>query len=295
VTTSRPFQRLDDRLAGRSIDDALFKDVPAWLDEPLRPWLALQLRSDTEAGLRLAERVVLRLQLEPHSTVYGPLSDTERIVDSMGREDRLIAVDAVVQLHSGWDLDPAGQRRWAHQLVRLGSILRDGSSAYRVDAKARCLVRRVDATVELAAQETITAAPSAAADHLRQAWSAAFGLTPDPDKAFQEAIRAVEELACPLVENRRAERNKATMGTVLGELRGNARDKWEVLLPGDDGQPRDVGRLIGMMELLWEAQVSRHGGGTKSRRQLQPEAEAAVPLAVLLVQWLSAGVLRRKA
>jgi hypothetical protein len=48
------------------------------------------------------------------------------------------------------------------------------------------------------------------------------------------------------------------------------------------------------METLWQAQRSRHGGGSSSRRQRPEEAEAALHLAVLLVHWLTASVLRRK-
>jgi hypothetical protein len=74
----------------------------------------------------------------------------------------------------------------------------------------------------------------------------------------------------------------------------NSFAKWELVLPGQDGQPRDIGHLIGMMELLWHSQVSRHGGAPGSRRQNPAEAQAAIYLAVTLVQWLSTGVLRRK-
>jgi hypothetical protein len=53
--------------------------------------------------------------------------------------------------------------------------------------------------------------------------------------------------------------------------------------------------LIGMMELLWHSQVSRHGGAPKSRRQEQAEAQAMLRLAVTLTHWLATGVLRPKA
>src|SRR5262249_47436017 len=47
----------------------------------------------------------------------------------------------------------------------------------------------------------------------------------------------------------------------------------------------------GMLELLWQAQVSRHGGAPKSRRQNQAEAEAGLHLAPTLGQWLGTRVL----
>jgi hypothetical protein len=49
-----------------------------------------------------------------------------------------------------------------------------------------------------------------------------------------------------------------------------------------------------MMDVLWEAQVSRHGGAPKSRRQDEDEAKAVVPLAAVLVHWLTTNVLRKR-
>jgi hypothetical protein len=135
--------------------------------------------------------------------------------------------------------------------------------------------------------------PPASHDHLQAAWAAAFGRHPDPDKAFTDAIRAVEDVACPLVEPNKATSGKATLGTVLRELE-NSRNKWELALPGSTGQPQDISSLIGMIKSLWHSQVSRHGGAPKSRRQTPAEAQAAVHLAVTIVQWLSNGILRRK-
>ncbi|MEU4691594.1 hypothetical protein [Actinoplanes sp. NPDC023714] len=215
--------------------------------------------------------------------------------------DLLLIADAALQLHYAWDLDfdadPTADLDWEafdERLDRLESLLANGGSAYTVSRDSRCLVLRVDETVEAAARLAIHVASDAAADHLRQAWAATYGISPDPDKAMHEAIRAVEDVACPLVQNRHAGNNLATLGTVLGELRGNAAHLWELVLPDKEGQPRTVENLVGMMETLWHAQVSRHGGGAKSRRQSQAEAEAAVQLAVLIVHWLKTGVLRRK-
>ncbi|MGC5309078.1 hypothetical protein [Micromonospora zamorensis] len=239
----------------------------------------------------MAERLCLRLRLEPYTNTSFP----ERVIHHTLDEDLLIVVDAIIQLHPGWKAAGVVARGFVERLFLLDSMLLDGASALRVDFDGRCLVRRLDSTAEAAARLAISAASPSAADHLAAAWVATYGLAPDPDKAFSEAIRAVEEVACPLVEQRKAEKNLATLGTVLGELKGNAHDKWELSLPDKGGQRRGVTELVGMMEVLWQAQVSRHGGGQKSRRQEQEEAEAAVNLAVLLVHWLSTGVLRRKA
>lgn len=291
MNEERPFQRLQDRLAGLPVDRTLHPGVPHWLVTPLRNWL------DQALTEPLAQRVALRLQKSPYRSSY-----IELLAHAEDAE-LLTIVDATLQLHSGWDArEDAGtlpRPIWTPTKFRmllhyLDLTLTDAASQYRVDFDSRSLVRRVDETVQKAADATVKDAPAASADHLRAAWVAAYGLNPDPDKVFNESIRAVEEVACPLVEERRAAQGGATLGTVISELGKNSGHRWELTLSGKDGQPRDIESLVAMLQTLWQAHVSRHGGAPKSRRQNQDEAEAALHLAVLLVQWLNAGVLRRK-
>jgi hypothetical protein len=293
VVEAHPFQPLMDRLAGKPVDAALHDGVPTWLDKPLRDWLASGLDEPT------SKRVMLRLKLTFENRYYK--SNMHQLVGQPSGMDLLTVVDAAVQLHtlwadvdkSGWDSDVRVDR-FATILRDLDQILTDGASLYRFDIEGRCLVRRVDETAQQAADQAIASTTKPAADHLRAAWVAAYGLNPEPDKVFNEAIRAVEEVACPLVEQKKAAAGSATLGTVIGELGKNSPHKWELVLPGKDGQPSEVMPIVSMMEALWQAQCSRHGGAPKSRRQSQDEAEAAVHLAALLVQWLSTGVLRKK-
>jgi hypothetical protein len=178
----------------------------------------------------------------------------------------------------------------------LESMLAAANSIWRVETRSdgrRGLERRVDETVTAAVRSRFVQ-PQRAADHLRAAWEAAYGRKSDPDKAFNEAVRAVEEVACPLVQPKKATGGTATLGTVIGELSGTAFQNWELALPKRDGQPRDVAYLVGMMEILYHAQVSRHGGAPKSRRQNEDEARAVVPLAAVLVHWMTTNALRKK-
>lgn len=295
MTEQRPFQLLQDRLRGEAPDQTLHDGVREWMVDPLREWLKLALDEE------IARRVILRLR-------WKRSTDKERYTDRVAwcdQRELLTVVDAVLQLHmawnapdlGGWGHDTVGvwsQERFVAVLVDLTDILIDCASCYRVDIDARCLVRRVNQTAQAAVDATIKDAPRTAGDHLRVAWVAAYGLSPEPDKVFNEAIRAVEEVACPLVEQKKTAKGLATLGTVIGELK-NSGHVWELVLPAKDGTPRTVESLVSMMETLWDAQRSRHGGGPNSRRQTQAEAEAAVHLAVLLVQWLTAGALRRTA
>ena len=236
----------------------------------------------------LARRVLLRLR--------WPVGGSEgtyyyvRLELAPGK-DLLTVIDAVLQLHPDWLPPDAGVvEKFDRRLTELQDILTDGGSLYRIDFIEHCLVRRVDSTVQAAVGEAIKAAPATAADHLRAAWVAAYGLQPDPDKAYDQAILALEELICPLVCPRNT---RATLGVAIGDLR-NQTSQWELNI-GDTGtgQPAGIDAVIQMLDLLWKGQ-SRHGGNPNSRRQTQAEAEAAVHMSAALTQWFTTEVLHQK-
>jgi hypothetical protein len=288
MTEARPFQLLADRLAGLPIDETLHDDVPEWLDQPLRDWLQAVFTDEGSTGSdRLASRVLMRLRWakdNPRQTYFSRLAASTRA-------ELLTVVDGVLQLHPAWD-PPVGipASLFMTKLRGLDDILTDAGSLYRIDFNGRCLVRRVDATVQAAVEAAIATATSTAADHLRTAWVAAYGLHPDPDKAYDHAVLAIEELACPLVCPRN---NRATLGTVISDLR-NQVAQWELSIENTStGQPSEIDSIIQMLDLLWKGQ-SRHAGNPNSRQQTQAEAEAAVHMAAALTQWLTAGVLHRK-
>lgn len=286
---TRTFQRLRDRLAGRAPDDSLHEGVPEWLVAPLRYWLADTL--DGEDDLARSAALRLRIVLARGESYRGMLVKSSP-------DDLLEVVDAVIQLHPGWEWPTYGSgygtaNYFADKLLRLRSDLLDAGSLYEIDPKGRCLVARVDQTVRDAADKAISVAGKDAAGHLRAAWVAAYGLQPDPDKAYDEAVRAVESVACPLISPKADGRR--TLGKAIADLKSDLTansPKWELALPDTTGAPASVEPLIKMMAAIWDGQVSRHSGSSKSRRQTQAEAEAAVHLAATLVQWLSTGVLK---
>ena len=288
VTEVRPFQPLDDRLAGLPADDTLHAGVPDWLDQPLRDWLDIVFVDEGVHAERLASRVLIRLRWakdNPRQSYCSRLALSQQT-------ELLTVVDAVLQLHPAWEpgLDITGRLIFRDKLERLEEVLIDAGSLYRIDFDGRCLVRRVGTTVQAAVDAAIATTTSTVAGHLRTAWGAAYGIDPDPDKAYDHAILAIEELTCPLVCPRN---EKATLGVVVRDLR-KQRAQWQLSIEDTStGQYADIDSLIQMLELLWKGQ-SRHGGNPNSRPQTQAEAEAAVHMAAALTQWLSAGILHRK-
>jgi len=248
----------------------------------LRGWI-----SRTAQSSDLAERVALRLGITagPQATWFETAKFLAR---SSPSNELLDIVDAILACGGPWE----GQFRGGHR-GELETILSEGSSVWRINDDFSGLTRRVDATSADAATEARRAAsalPTAgsAAAQLTEAWNAVHRLHPDPPAAYRDAIRAVESAAHAIIEpNNRS----ATLGTMLGQLRDHPQ-LYALAIPGPDGTG-SIAPLIGMMELLWRGQTSRHGAQTTTRSETFEEARMAVGLAVTLVQWFTAGAVRR--
>ncbi|WP_206309390.1 hypothetical protein [Streptomyces sp. A0642] len=179
------------------------------------------------------------------------------------------------------------------RIRELQTLLDNAGSAYRVTDAEDGLEERVDPAVRDAVRHTVADAAAAAssgsaADHLAAAWQAAYGRAPDPQRAYSEAIKAVEAAAHATVQTNN---KNATLGTMLGEI-GNARHKFKTALstrPGTD----PIAPVEAMMRALWEGQTSRHGGQTVTLSETLEAARAGVHLAAALVQWFASGAVTR--
>ena len=171
---------------------------------------------------------------------------------------------------------------------RLEAILADAGSAWRVGQRLgnAGLERRVPEGVVEAA-ETVMTTSGTAGVLLSEAWRSLYGQSPDYEEAYEKAIKAVEEagvhVVCP-------NNGKATLGTMARDME-NQKD-WALPLGEDAKHPsRDV--VYRMVQSLWAGQESRHGGNGY-RKPTPEEAEAAVLLAVPLVQWFISGTVARR-
>ncbi|GAA4875887.1 hypothetical protein GCM10023222_35100 [Saccharopolyspora cebuensis] len=206
-------------------------------------------------------------------------------VDYVAGERLLEIVDAILYWHFPVALDEHSRSAIKH----LDRILTAGDSAWRVSSKLNSLERRVNETATAAAAHVSGTTGAEPAEHLANAWYSAYGRIPDPDKAYDSAVLALESVFCPLVS---PHNNRATLGTVIRDLR-NQVSKWELAIGGPDGEPVGIAPLVQMLDLIWKGQ-SRHGGNSNSRNQTQAEAVAAVHMAITLAQWVSSDILTRK-
>jgi hypothetical protein len=168
----------------------------------------------------------------------------------------------------------------------LRRILLEAGSVWTVDPSAPRLARRVEPTLELTYAELVGAG-GVASQLLQEAWGDIYGQQPDPSDGYRQAIRAVEAVSCPLILPRD---NTATLGKVIGHMKAN-RNPWSFVLPGNgrDVDPQDA--VLDHMRLLWTSQYDRHVTNGTALSVSQPEAEAALPVAITLVQWFTGGAI----
>ena len=174
----------------------------------------------------------------------------------------------------------------------LQQLLDDGRMIYRVRADGLGLERRVDPVAHAQAITAEDAAEQAgfpaAAERLLAAWNSVYALKPDPSSAYRDAIRAVEAVANPLfLPATRA----PTLGQVIRHLDQRGGD-YEMVIANKAGLPADVSAVCAMMRLLWEGHRDRHEGGPTTAPITLESAQAAVAIAVALVDLLSNRAIR---
>lgn len=225
------------------------------------------------------------------------VGDTEDI-RSPRPMDPLSDLNAFIHLHPAWEIRSTVLVQWLARLEELDLLLRDCGSAWYVDLDFRGLYRRVDPTVVEAWKQARTAAEQserpAASRYLAQAWQKVFGMNPEPTDGYGDAVRAVEAVACPVVLPEKTAQGKAIVHHVRNELEKHG-DRWRfVLVEGEnvDAGHGSVDVVAAMLNRLLRGETERHGLEGRNRPSTQEEAEAAVHLAAVLVQWFSRGAIQ---
>ncbi len=270
----------------------LHPGVPPWLEEPLQRWADMALlslsvlRPDPLAyplqqhrspiANALQEFDLLTHRAEPLAKVHE--TNGARSLRAALREDDdwLEYIDFLA--YKMREASVVGHTR-IHELKQL---LTDAGSEWTVGEKDghSTLVKRVHSGVVDSARAVMTS-QGASGVLLTEAWTALYGTNPDPEEAYEKAIKAVEEAGAEKVAPNDAH---ATLGKMISQTRDQ---RWVLPLSSADASVPTA-----MMRALWQSQESRHGGNSYRKPTLE-EAEAAVLLAVPLVQWFRSGVFRR--
>jgi hypothetical protein len=266
----------------------LVDGVPQYMWSPLCDWFQSQY-SYADRG-----RVIYKIERMQHYDLASrrkPLVELLRSHGAKGLFDRLDP-DSILRIFD-WTLydnskPPVYGGREAN--AKLESILSAGSSMWRVGTRKGLtgLERRVAEGVQQAADAAMDV-PGDAGALLSEAWHATFGLSPDFEKGYAKSIKAVEAAAIPKVSSANT---AATLGTVISQMRDQG--NWKLEMTREHGTHTTQQVVLGMMQSLWTGQNDRHAGQPGYTPSTQAEAEAAVMLAVPLVQWFSSGAIARR-
>ncbi|WP_404435905.1 hypothetical protein LG322_12315 [Microbacterium aerolatum] len=272
--------------ADESSYPALVDGVPPWLESPLREWFIGEFIEDyqEDSGLDVRSDRMRRFDFASRATPYadhlrsygpGPVWDMLSQWEKFRFIDWLIR-DNVIQGEDGND--------------ELEDLLREGGSKWKVGT------RRGEAGLEERVAQGVAEAADAAMETrghagelLSAAWHSAFGVNPDPERAYSKAIKAVEAASIPVVS---ANNGSATLGSVLVQMRDQG--DWKLDLTREHATHSSDMTILGMMQVLWTGQNDRHAGQPGYTASTPAEAEAAVLLAVALVQWFSSGAIARR-
>jgi hypothetical protein len=266
----------------------LVDGIQPWMREDIKLWLAQAISMRTPTGL-VVNHALIR-----------DFDRRARLVDPLDRYLKIGVTTFESQLYGNPDLYirmldflvwEGAQRAGDNSgyLEVLNSALEAGGSCWKVGTRGGVpgLEKRVPQGVQQAADAAM-AVPGHAGTLLSEAWHAAFGVNPNFEKAYSKAVKAVEAAVIPVVSPNNA---SATLGTVLGQMRSD--NDWGLDMTKEHSTHTSAHVVLGMAQALWTGQADRHAGNTYTP-STQAEAEAAVFLAVPLVQWFGSGCVARR-
>lgn len=270
------------RFIGSTAAGALHEGVPGHLRAPLLHWLERRIsghQGDPATRSHLAGRQVhrsgrqddaLALRVANKARIALPGSIREAGVSRpLGPKEALAVLAEAGSGSFLLDLIDKVLACGPHQdgsAGELDELLSEGGSAFRVRDDGMGLERRVDPAVTAAVQNALNNS-AASGRHLTLAWQAAYGMKPDPSKAYAEAVKAIEASLIPLVT---PDETRATLGTALRKLR-TTDSNWELAVLDHDGNPARIGPVTELARLIWEGHRDRHAG-TPTATAVTPEA-----------------------
>lgn len=283
------WQPLEGTLQGENAG-ALHEGTPPWLVASLREWVRPSLMRKHPRGQYGSPpkttyyTETMREMERKLRTTFDWKSDGGTVSSVM---DKAVKQPEVFLGVVDFVLHRCDRATDSARIERLEAMLLQGGSAWRVSDEGRPrLVRRVDATYEATARKAME--HGKAGRLLNAAWTAAYGREPQASYAYQQAVRAVEAAAQPVVL---PQNDKATLGQIIPAIKDKP-DKW--MMPIDPPDVISMVVIAEMMQLLWRGQHDRHGTGAEDTPLHVELAEtlAALPIAVGLVELFSSGSIR---
>jgi hypothetical protein len=275
-----PFGLTDD-------ETEIFLTLRPGLNQPARQSLIAWIMPafGTQGNLVHSELVrALQLATDIFLGVTGPgsISSRQNFVEHLDRlePNELFRV-------ADWVLATTGSGLVERRGKALDEVLRTARSRWTVGVRMGRpgLLERVPEGVQEFAQ-SVMEAHRTAGTVLAKAWLHLHGLEPRPGNAYSEAVVATEIAAVAAVQPSNAQ---ATLGTVISQMERDG--DWRLPLR-EHGKAPSHDLIIAILRTLWYGHRDRHGNSDYSEVSYD-EARAAVSLAVVAVDWFSAGLLVR--
>ena len=282
-----PLHARDDPREAERYRETLVEGIPPWLRSTVGEFLQAMFVGQygtPRADVLKEVELFLCVELDWSNGVISAFDDLQARVYKDDETFGLNVIDLTLGRHREESSDAPQQ---------LDVMMTAAGSAWTVqfDSHRKCwaLERRVEESMRKVVSSTLGKG-GRPAEHLRIAWTSAFGRTPNPSHGYREAVRAVEAVLIPLaLPTDRA----ATLGRVIGEIRANPKRYGVRLRP--DSRLDPVATFADMLGLLWTSQYDRHASGDEAAplSVTQQDAEDAITLAVTVVRLVQTGAFHR--
>jgi hypothetical protein len=268
----------------------LVDGVPEWMMSSFRDRFKTEftkfVRSDSYGGGYHVDRVdrMREMDLASRGRPFADVLDKHsagHVFSAMTEDERLRAIDWLIR-------DNATRNEQGN--VEFEKILRAGGSKWKVGTRngEAGLEARVPEGVQDAAEAAMSR-PGDTGRLLSEAWHATYGMNPQPDLGYRKSIEAVEAVVLPLVMRND---DTATLGKAIGQMR--AQGDWKLPFIKEHKENQSSAVVLSMLQALWSGHSDRHPGTASYIPSTQEAAEAAVSLAVALVNLFSSGGVARR-
>lgn len=291
-----PWRPLFDRLKKEHSEDTLHEGIPDHMWSSLIGWLQTAVFESPLMSTRPQPSTQKLQEIErtcriPLEWEQGPRGAWRSLLQQMV-DDHELALEVVNRVLS-WVSGSYPNRTERQHILEAVSIFEDSGSAWKVaidDDGDMCLQQRVSQEISDRYESVTRRAGERASEHLRIAWYELYGREPDPTEAYEHAVKAVEAAARPVLA---PDDENATLTKMTANLR-DAQHKWSVEMASDAKHTTGVDAVHAMMDALGKGQHTRHGkpDPTQPKDASPDEGEAALHVAITLVHWFDAGLIK---
>ena len=273
-------------------EEALLDGVPIWMRPSIERFIAYWITGSEranprDAGIPDMRRIneierYLQVQLEQYGTAAAIATYRHVFQYVQNDEKCLDVVEAILATNNNTD----------GILSQINTIFSSSGSKWVAVKNSTGIGATLEERVSESAQNALAIAlkesDATTQQLLKTAWTNAFGRNPNPSIAYSNSIKAIEAAAWPTLT---PNDNKATLGTMLGELRSNI-SKWQTSI-NDKNADQGITVIKDIMQHIWDGQTDRHGTANPVS-PLQGGAEQAVLSAVLICNFFNRKLVAKK-